>query len=372
MRLKSRKKRGSALVLVMIFALFFTVISGAAVLAVSNTFKANGAEQSYESLYYAADSGIEYVTAKANIGEYDLLADEGEVTVDLPSNSFDFAIVKVKVKKTGDLTDPTLAYNPTSNPYTKKYLLAISTSTSKSNTNSKRIISSKLSNNVATYDIFKYSLCGKGVDVDAGGSFDSGSSSINSSNYEPISSGGSINMPNKDTVGFELPIYNFPKKDKIEIISADASGIFTELELSTNRQYVKKIEGFVDTTGGKSYPVYFVNTDNLIININGGQLIQFMIICSGNVTINTSSEFKIVQGSIIGKDINVARANMHFSFPPHYGDSTSGQTGFAGANSPLKDVDVQKIVNELDTWTSNIVSGDGSGSHTGYQPGDYE
>ena len=63
--MSKKVKRGSALITVLVFSLFFVVISGVAVMAVVNTVNGNSREEKYQTLYYEAEAGIEKADRKS-------------------------------------------------------------------------------------------------------------------------------------------------------------------------------------------------------------------------------------------------------------------------------------------------------------------
>lgn len=331
-----KKKEGSSLVLVLIFTLFFTAISGVVVLAVVGTTKANSAQEVWEDTYYAAESAVETAVVKASKNEFASIEKQPIDGVYNPSLNYELIYdqytefpectrfmdtnITVKVIKTGDK-------NAAGDAYINEYFLIEATS---KNTvkNQERTIKAMIKETLGTGDIFKYMICGKGVYVTVGGAGVTGD--INSTDFDAsiiIGGAGAVTNPN-ERASFILPEFTFPSMSIHEV--KDLSGIqaidvLLNMANAGGTNGVKKIR-----MESCNKDVYLVNmpkdAPNLEIETASGNLQNKIILTNGNIEINASGAFLIQHGSIIGNEVKSTGAGSITLQIPPYGDAASTMT----------------------------------------------
>lgn len=373
--MRKKKQDGSALVLVLLFTLFFTVISGVTVLAVVGSFRANTAEEKYESLYYEADAGIEKAIALANMGEYndpafveaDCLTNPSKYEIDMNE-----AVVRFSVKKVID-------------PVVGNHLKIESTATDKTNSSITRTIKAKigLTPLAGGSDLFRYSLCGSKVTVDSTGTFNMSESIINSSESSGILNGAAPIGPAEENVAFDLPDFDETKMSHVETLTLDVTGALRDKLFINSTNVTSAINSSIKrfdyvtipipsySAGGVPFTIYLVNADKLYINAPGGfSEANMMIICSGDVIFNTMTADGVTPNTgtltgcgIIGKNVTVAKGNVSIHYPP-YNDLFPNRFG---GWSPLGEVDLTAITNVVSQYAPNF--GGGAGGGGGGAPG---
>ncbi|WP_368254892.1 hypothetical protein [Clostridium paraputrificum] len=370
--MSKKVKRGSALITVLVFSLFFVVISGVAVMAVVNTVNGNSREEKYQTLYYEAEAGIEKAIAYANRGDYNSLVVGDSKDWTLDSNyifNLNGDIVKFSVEKKENLVS------------TDEYLEVISTSESSSGMS--RRIKTKLEKNLPFSDVFKYSLCAAGITVTSGGTIDGDASSINSGKASAsIGAVGDSDRPVEHNKTFDLPqfrtelIKNYPVIDMN--FSALSNSTFNTVVTEINNAEIDSIKPIVKAEiepVATKYPItlYMINAGEVNINISSDSTLNNVIIlCSGNININMGvSTIHLVNCSIIGNNITVERGNLTMSYAPY----DDGDFPLMSGNGSLDDSKVEKMFNEVIThYAPNYVYGGngGSGGTITYTPVDYE
>ena len=304
-----KTNKGSSLVIVLTFSLIFIIIASVTSMAVVNTLKANSAETRYQNLYYEAEAGIEKVLALSNnSNKYNSMTDEEVYGPEVSGHTFDIgeATVKVSVKNTGDKTE---------GGYTNRYLQVESTAISKKNSSVSRVVSAKLGKTYTGIpNLFKYTLSGKTLKVDSGGSLSIDLGLINSGTNLGELLGGSVSEGKQDNIDYDMPQFtNIPKKDTVTIsLSTEKSGTDGLKEALDKEEAVAKIE--VNTAVKGKYPIYLVNASELVLEVEGGQYIDMFIMCSGKVTIKTSDTMTLTCGGIIGQSVTIAKNNLHLSY----------------------------------------------------------
>lgn len=353
---KKKKKKGSALIMVIAFSLVFTVIAGAAATAVVSTYKSNSVEKKFDTLYYNAEAGIEKALAKANAGEYN----EASFVVGSTKNSsngsgyefsIDDATVKFSVSKVDDPKDGT-------------YLKVISRATRKNNLNEDvtREVSAKLKKWASSMDLFKYSICGKGVETDSsgGGSLNWATGRINSSKKPHIqdAAGGDIAEGIVDSSDFSLPEFDSSKIPYSSAVSIDVTDP-SHFDSYMTGNSIKKVE--YKLTSGAMFTIYLVNTDKLTLKFNGGGTLENkMILTQGIVNIETGvSAIQLTNSSIIGEEVTVKKGNMHLTFTPLDENHPDG-----GATNSVLTQDISKaLINGtfIDASKNELKTQDGRG-----------
>lgn len=389
--MREKKKSGSALVLVLIFTLIFTVISGVTVLAVVGSFKANTAEEKYESLYYEADAGIEMAMANANAGKYDFLDVPNEIaTFDIDDANM-IGKVNVVIKYTGDLNPhyvPGSVIPGEDNEYIRMYLLTESTSTSRDNPNSKRTVKAKLMNTIVGGNLFKYTICGEIVSASSSGALSGQGSNINSSTTPPSIIGAPSIIGDIEESQFELPdLGKMISGTTITVSGEEPKNILDKLDLQVTPNgpvckgsfdledggVLDPYSGYKTSFGGNiEYTVYLVKAD-LVIDLNSASVVGetkwgkgAIIVCTGDVTIKGDA-LTLTYSSILAKKINANTTGAFtIAYPPYDKNKTPSY-------SPLTDADIAKVNQIIDEKSNNWFSGAGiDGSGSGYEPGSYE
>ncbi|MEG0134276.1 MAG: hypothetical protein RSD13_01395 [Clostridium sp.] len=346
------KNKGSSLIFVLGVALVFAVISGITVTAVVATTKSNSAEEEWEDLLYAAESGVDDAVVRAYAGEYNSMA-EGSTKDNPIITSFNDMEVKVKVKFVKEITPE---------GYKKYYDIE---SLAKNTLDGKeRIVQARINKKLKSGDLFKYSICGKVTEVESGSIM---TGPINSSIVTPSLEGGSVATGDKESAEFNLPKYNFQKMDKdatgkSKVRVGSGSTLIKELDYlastgdnpsdnlqSDGSKIIKGNKGVVkiayNDTGNSNpadadlYNVYLINADELVLELNGDNIKRCMIICSGDIKMEIPSTIQYSYGSIIGKkvDFGVTGA-LQFVHPPY---AEPGSIDFG--HSPFDKDDIKNI-----------------------------
>lgn len=380
--MKKKKKKGSALVLVMVFSLVFIVISGLASVSVVNTFKANGAESQYESLYYAAESGVERALARAKTGMYDDYIDikstSFKSTDTFKISNLDKSDVTVTVTGDGD--------KDKSGNYTKTYLSVVSTSEMAGG--QKRTVKAKVFPWADSSNLFRYNICGQKVTAGSEGAVNFGTSLINSSleKYDGKVEGSYVEGK-EENIAFSLPEFTseVPKKTELTINLSATDKLETKLESMVGKDVIKIEYTTVATSksaGGAKFNLYLINADTVKVESDTPQtLTNVMILTNGEIDINSGvSGLNLSNSSIIGKKVNVEKGTVSMTFPPFDYDHPDR----FGTNSVLCEEDVSRLINGWDDglnkypgishYAPNLAIGGGSGSigSHGYIASEYE
>lgn len=380
--MKRKKKKGSALVLVMVFSLIFIVISGLASVSVVNTFKANGAESQYESLYYAAESGVERALARAKTGMYDDYMDENSSSFKSADtfNIYDLDKSNVKVTVTGD-GDKDAAGN-----YTRTYLSVVSTS--ETTEGDKRTVKAKLFPWADSSNLFRYNICGQKVTAGSDGAVNFGTSLINSSleKYDGRVEGSYV-QGDEENVGFNLPEFtsDVPTNGtELNIDLADTEDLGAKLESMVGTEVIEIKYTTVSTpvsSGGAEFKVYLIKADKVNIKANTPKTLNnTMILTNGEVDINVGIvALNLNNSSIIGKKVNVERGTVSMTYAPFDYEHPDR----FGTSSVLCEEDVSRLINGwndgltqypgISHYAPNFSAGSGGniGGH-GYIPSEYE
>lgn len=353
-----KKKKGSSLVLVLIFALFFTAISGVVVSAVVSTTRGNSAQEVWEDTYYAAESAIETAIIKASNGGFDSIEEQPldgvynpakvyEMTYlqysEFPTcDRFENTTISVKVTKSGDK-------NAAGDKYINSYYLIESTAKN-TERNQERVINATIAKKMGSGDIFKYMICGKGVYVNVGGAADM--DPINSTDFDAsitIEGGAALN-PN-ERADFTIPKFNFNTMSSHEIngtVTDSAFKVLFDKKDSTGSNGVFHFKTPATRFSNSEVDVYLVNMPssnmNLKINCGSDGFSNAIIITNGNIELNITGTTEITYGSIIGNEIKTSgTGSMSLKIPP-----------YGSPQSRLSDSDLvelnRKIAMYADNW----------------------
>lgn len=367
--MKRKVKKGSALVTVMLFSILFLAMSSVSVLAVVNTMRGNSGESLYQSLYYEAEAGIEKAMAKINTGAYD---DDAiwPMESNLPTMTFNLNIsqVTVNIKKTGDK-------DGVGNYINEYYKVK---STSKSGNNS-RTIEAKLKRHIDAVDLFRYSICGQGVNVNGTGSINVNPSLINSSDSPAnVGASGSLDPGSETNDPFTLPMFDDSKIPKhsgeLEIVSSDFKAELDNLSVFST-SCVRKVY-----LNNADFTVYLINADKIKITTGGFNYERIMIITQGELIFNLTGPGQLNKSSLVAKSVDVGDANLQISNRPF---NENNPDGVLMDHEPLNTNDIEKLMNGyvdggitevgISYYIPNFGFGGGpSGSIIPAVPSDYE
>lgn len=350
------KKKGSSLVLVLIFALIFTALSGVVVLAVVDTTRANSAQEIWEDGYYAAESAVETAVVKTTKGEFDTLVQGGpSVTyvqeIEFPQcTTFENTTTNVKVTRTGDQVGGV-------GPYLNEYFLVESTA---KNTvkNQERTVKAKVKKNLGTGDLFKYVVCGEDVNIHGGGAGVIGS--INSSDIpSDIIMGGTSIMQPGEMSSFTVPEFTFEEVPVLNrTINCTSVRLVAQLDIlaATNNNGVRKIN--FTAAGGSLFKIYLVNSPDLKIDTPGETLVDTIILTNSDIKIKALGGIHLSNSSLVGKKMVVGEppapgvpptGSITMDYPP-YDNPTDIH---AEANSHLRFEDLKNLNTQIAAYCTN-------------------
>lgn len=365
-----RKRKGSAILTIMVISMLFMSISAIVITSIISTMNSNNAEKGYEDLIYAAEGGLEtaYSQIKAgNVSSYPSQLNNIYLT-DLKTKIVDSVVVKMEK----DATD------------TNKINLE---STAYGYSGAKKVVkgSIKVTNtntSPSAKEIFSNSLVAENnIDVESLGNYDMGSTDVAvGGGFNNPGTGGTD--PNIKNQKFESVIFKSNVK-KVSQIKVDCIGSLA----SCTNSLLSKAEN-IDINGGTQvdngvgvfshknlygvkFDIILVNTDKLIIEDNGiwpMDETNKIVISSGDVEIITRSgqTSKMTRSNIFAKNITISKpGSMHIVEAPAKDTNISDQL----SDEDLKNID--KIVGKyIDNWNSS--SGGGSSSGGSGTPGNIE
>lgn len=360
--MSKKKKQGSALIVVLVFSLFFIVVSGVSALAVVATFKANNAEEINQTLYYEAEGGISRANVKASMGLYD------DLSLTNPTNTE--SVFYYNAPETNNYVEVSVKYAKEDKI---EFLQVTSTSykggsVSDPNNSKKphRTAKARMRGNMGSKDIFKYSICASGVTVLSEGNLKGNTSVINSAEDKASLDGvRGAELPGESNKLFALPEFDETKIRHIPQITFDfpvlANSTFdskvtnfnnsTKVPGSTVVSIAKMISKRSLPTARADFTVYMFNTDKLNLNFLGsGELNNVLILCSGDIEIytETGGATKFVTSSIVGKNIKVSKGTIDIVHTPadNTPEGRPGPGNYEGAFSILyDDPDIKDIFN---------------------------
>ena len=337
--MSKKVKKGSALVVVLMFSLLFIVISGVSALAVVSTLKGNSAEERYQTLYYEAEAGIEKALANADSGDYDVLGNLGTSSFTINDSAM---LGEVNVNVTKHI-----------NASGGEYLQVVSTSTTTSGQS--RTVKAKIKKYIYANDIFRYSICGENVEVNGGGSLNLDPSLINSSN-SPANVGAGVVSPGSETnEQFEMPIFDDSKiphyTGTLEINCTNSSTLINILDSmsSDSSKPVRKV-----SLAAPSFNVYLINADTVKGSTPAITISNVMILCSGDLGFVLSEPCQMAGSSLIAKSVTIGDQNMHISYRPY--DENSPDAPDA-THSPLYRIHLEMLMDGYEVSPGNRVEG---------------
>lgn len=335
------KRKGSSLLLALGITLIVFVIGTVICSAILNTTRLNEDKEVYDSLSYAAESGIELGVSKiakekTNNPSWEPITQSDKKIIvsesEFNSNNID---IEVDIEQEKD---------DSGNIVNNRYLI---TSKAKNNKGKEKTVKATVGQYLGSNNIFENVLCSNSVDM-SNGSLHASPGYMNMVHKSNIRAGSVQN--NATSSPFTVPIYNFEKLDSSEIDrnASDISDLLTQLDRLINRG-VRRI----DITGihGENYKVYLVNSDDLKVKFDSpGTKENFTIISSGNVEFQFDGTMHLVKSSIISKSFKVSSKNgsettggVSLNYPPF------GEIG----HSPLDEGKVNDLNSEISKYASN-------------------
>lgn len=287
------KKKGSALVTVIVFMAILLILGTAVSTAVVSATKFNKNHSEIIELELVAKSGL-------NIGIEDIIE-----KIDSKNGKFediksiaDYNLNKtnntVIMEITNENIDIELLVNITKGSESNKVIFnveSIAKKDSKYEKIEKRKVVVSSSGEIKAGkngNIFEYGILGNNININVSGGLDVNSTKIK---------GESINI---ETKNFEKsPIY--PPKfypDKVNEINEINVRSLEELE----NNYSKNVK--VIRSQNKNLTVYLVNTNKLVMN-NVTYFNNIIILCSGNIEINSDESISLFYSSIMGEIIEI-------------------------------------------------------------------
>lgn len=372
MRRSKNKKKGSALIVVLSFALIFIVISAVSATVVVSTLRANAGEENYQSLYYYAEAGIEKVIAKANndsdaYNSLELNKEGSFVEENITTIGNKVVDVKVTVRYVQDTP------KGESEPSGRKYLLVESTATSKKNSNLSRTVKTKLSKYGNAANIFKYTICGEEVQLIGTGAINVQTARVNSSKKEvEINFTGDKAVDKLTKEEFELPEFDNSKFEENVGISIDlTAGTDVAMKAALDSYIgngVRKLEAKYLKNG--DYTVYIVNTPTLDININSeGNFTNTFILCDGVINLNilNKQSAQFTNYGIVGKKVIISEPScVHVSYGAYLED-----TNKVNVQYPFTEATINDIVQQISEYAPNYGVNTSSSGDSVYTPTDY-
>lgn len=274
-----KKKKGNSLLLLLVIAMVIVVLGGTLTTSMAYSTKGNFNAKINEDLLLAAESGLEVVLSKIKTGNI-AMPESGTYTYRLEDDIFktyNNIEVDVEIKK--------------ENTYYKAKSIA------KKNEKSRSVVAKIESDSIfipGDKNAYRYTLCGKKIDVNASGSLNTYVTRWNAEdkvNSSVIGANEQVNM-NMESNSIIEPKFadGFEKSDTIVTINS-----MQDMKDLGNRKGVRYIPSTV--VSGVPINVYLINAEEVYIG-NIGAINATIIITNGRITMNSGA------GGNVGLSLN--------------------------------------------------------------------